>query len=99
MGFTLVEETFPGGMGGGAFVQNPLSTPVLFGTWQRIDMTLTLASPPRLVLAVDGKVAFDALADAFYRPGTVSVNAGVHYTSTPSGPLSLRVDDLYVDLK
>jgi hypothetical protein len=50
-------------------------------------------------LTVDGKTAFDDVADPFYRPGQTGVTAGIHYTNTPSGPLSLRVDDLTVDLQ
>jgi hypothetical protein len=99
-GVMLVEETFPGGSNaGGSFVPNTLSVPIVFGTWQRIDMTLTLVAPARLVLAVDGKTAFDGAAVPFYRPGVVAVGAGIHYTDTPSGPLALHVDDLYLDLK
>ena len=99
-GVRLVEETFPGGSGaGGSFVANALSVPIVFGTWQRIEMTLTLVAPARLVLTVDGKTAFDGAADPFYRPGGIAVGAGIHYTDTPSGPLALHVDDLYLDLK
>jgi hypothetical protein len=99
-GVRLVEETFPAGSNaGGAFVQNTLAVPIVFGTWQRIDMTLVLTAPPRISLHVDGMVAFDGAADPFYRPGVAGVSAGIHYTDTPSGPLSARVDDLYVDLK
>lgn len=99
-GVQLVEETFPADAGATtAFIQNKLSAPIVFGRWQRIVMTLSLASPPHLFVSVDGKVAFDDAADSSYRPGKVSLSAGIHYTQTPSGPLAVRVDDLAVDLQ
>ena len=99
-GTVLVEETFPNSPGTmNTFTQKTLSEPIVFGVWQRVQMTLKLSSPTRVTLTVDGKTSFDDVADPFYRPGKVGVVAGVHYTSTPSGPLSLRVDDLTVDLQ
>lgn len=99
-GVILVEQTFPGGAGGaGNFVQNPLTTPIVFGKWQRIEMTLTLTTPTSILLTVDGAVAFNGVADAAFKPGSITVNNGIHYTDTPSGPLSLHIDDLFLDLK
>ncbi len=99
-GVLLVQQTFPAGVGGnGNFVQSPLATPIVFGKWQRIEMTLTLTAPTRVMLTVDGVVAFNGAADPAYKPGQVSVAGGIHYAITPSGPLALRVDDLFVDLE
>ncbi|MEA2746686.1 MAG: hypothetical protein QOI41_829 [Myxococcales bacterium] len=99
-GVILVEQTFPnGGTGGGNFVQNPLTVPIVFGKWQRIEMTVTLTAPASILLTVDGVVAFNGVADPAYKPGQVVVDNGIHYTNTPSGPLSVHIDDLFVDLK
>lgn len=98
-GVILVEQTFPGDGGSGNFVQHPLATPIHFGVWQRIEMTVTLTAPASILLTVDGAVAFNGVADPAYKPGQVSVGSGIHYTITPSGPLSLHLDDLFVDLK
>jgi hypothetical protein len=99
-GVVLVEQTFPAGAGaGGNFVQNTLSKPIVFGQWQRIEMTVTLAAPASVLLTVDGTVAFSGAADPAYRPGQVSVAGGIHYTVTPSGPLALHIDDLSIDLE
>jgi hypothetical protein len=99
-GVSLVEQTFPAGAAAtGTFVQSSLTEPILFGAWQRVRMTLKLSAPTHVSLAIDGKAAFDGAPDALYRPGTAGVSAGIHYSDTPSGPLSVHVDDLYVDLK
>lgn len=97
---TLVEQTFPGGNGGaGVFVLHPLAETIPFGEWKRLELVIKLSAPPRLKLSVGGKVAFDGPADGFYRRGAPTLTAGVHYTNAPSGPLSVRVDDLTVDVK
>jgi hypothetical protein len=99
-GVNLVEQTFPGGGAAtGNFVQNTLTMPIIFGKWQRIEMTLTLTTPTSILLTIDGAVAFNGVADPAFKPGSVTVNNGIHYTNTPSGPLSLHIDDLFVDLK
>lgn len=99
-GITLVEQTFPGGgSAGSVFREHPLDVPIRFGSWQRVTLTETLSAPPHLRLTVDGKVAFDGAADPFFRRGTPSVSAGIHYSDAPSGPLSVRVDDLFVTVK
>jgi hypothetical protein len=99
-GVILVEQTFPAGVGaGGNFVQNTLTTPIAFGKWQRIEMTLTLTAPASILLTVDGAVAFNGAADPAFKPGQVSLAGGIHYTDTPSGPLALHIDDLFLDLE
>jgi hypothetical protein len=100
-GISLVEQTFPGGAGaGGAFAEHSLAAaPIVPGTWQRVDLLLKLSSPATLRLVVDGVVAHEGTPNAFCRPGTVTLSAGVHYSDAPSGPLSARVDDLYVVAK
>lgn len=100
-GVKLVEQTFPGGgVGTGSiFKEHALTPAISFGSWQRIELTATLFKPPRLRLTIDGKVAFEGPADPFFRPGKPSVSAGIHYANGPSGPLSVRVDDLFLTLK
>lgn len=98
---TLVEQTFPGGNGAaGGFTIHPLTAaPIVPGTWQRVDLILKLSPPKRLKMVVGGVTAYEGTPDPFFRPGNVSVSAGVHYADAPSGPLSARVDDLYVIAK
>jgi hypothetical protein len=99
-GVILIEQTFPGGAGaGGSFVQNTLTAPIVFGKWQRVEMTLTLTTPASILLTVDGAVAFDGAADPAFKPGLITVDNGIHYTNTPSGPLALHVDDLFLRLE
>ena len=94
-------EAGPPGPFCAAIVPKPCSSPSPRSVRAGFSSTRTCSSPrpARLVLGVDGKTAFDGVADPFYRPGVVAVGAGIHYTDTPSGPLALHVDDLYLDSK
>ena len=99
-GVTLVEQTYPSGRGtGGVFAPHLLAKPIAYGTWLRIDMLVKTTKPTRLRLLVDGAAAYDGVADPFLRPGLFVVSGGIQNTNQPSGPLSVRVDDLYVDAK
>lgn len=99
-GIVLAEQTFPGGgAAGGVFLQHPLAQGLPFNVWTRVELLLRTTAPKRLLLKVGGEVAFDAAPDAFLRPGTIDLSAGIHYTAPPTGPLSVRVDDLVVDAK
>ncbi len=96
---TFVEQTFPQGAAAmGVFMEHPLAHPVVFGTWQRITVTMTLGASPRHTVTIDGMVAYDAAADPFFRAGKPQIAGGIDYSDAPTGPLSLRVDDLYVSL-
>ena len=96
----FVEQTFPlDASTMGDFAEHPLAVPIVFGTWQRITVTMTLGASPRHTVTIDGAIAYDAPADPFFRAGMPEVAAGIDYSAAPTGPLSLRVDDLYVDLK
>lgn len=97
-GISLVEHMFPTSPPN-KFIEHALLEPISFGAWHRIEMTATLSAPPHLRLRVDGKLAFDGAADPFFRRGQPTLNAGVHYTDSPSGPLALRIDDVAVTLK
>jgi hypothetical protein len=99
-GITFVEQTFPAGAGaGGSFALHPLAEPLSFGTWQRVDVVLTLAPAPHVKVTVDGKLGYEGTPDPFFRRGSPSVSGGVNYSFAPGGPLSVHVDDVYVDTK
>jgi hypothetical protein len=94
---SFVEQTFPQDASTmSVFIEHPLAHPVLFGTWQRITVTTTLGASPRHTVSIDGVVAYDAPADPFFRTGLPEIVAGIDYSVAPTGPLSVRVDDLYV---
>jgi hypothetical protein len=98
-GVTFVEQTFPQDASTmSEFLEHALAHPIVFGTWQRVTVTTTLGASPRHTGTIDGAVAYDAPADPFFRTGRPQIAGGIDYSGAPTGPLSLRVDDLYVSL-
>jgi hypothetical protein len=99
-GITFVEQTFPQSAGAnGSFNLRDLAAPVSFGSWHRVHVVLTLAPAPRVKVTVDGNLGYEGTADPFFRRGVATISAGVNYSFAPGGPLSVHVDDVYVDTK
>lgn len=98
-GITIVEQSYPGGGGGGIFDEHSLSPAVVFGTRQRIEIETKLAAPPQLTVRVDGAIAYLGAANAALKPGLATAAVGIHYGERPGGPLSVHVDDVAVYVK
>jgi hypothetical protein len=99
-GVGLAHQTFPNGAtAGGTYREEPLEAAFPFGAQQSVELHVELAAPPRMTLKLGGKVAFDGSLATLFRPGVVTVAAGLNYTEAPAGPLSIRIDDVVVDVK
>lgn len=82
------------------FEQAPLSTIIPTGRWVRLVRHLDLRAPPKETLSVDGI----AVATLDLRPevepvSRFRVHLGFYYTSGPSDPFSVYIDDVVVDGK
>jgi hypothetical protein len=94
----FVEQTFPEG-GPSTYEDHPLTVPITFGSDHRVEIVAKLTAPPRSTVFVDGKVAWDADAPAFFRPGRAQIAAGLIDVFSPAGPDALHIDDVVVDLE
>jgi hypothetical protein len=98
-GVSIVDQTFPADASATSeFHEHPLDPPVTAGAPHDLVVDAALTSPARLTVTVDGATSFDGAISTEIDDADLTLSAGIHYATPTSGPLSLRVDDLAVDL-
>ena len=97
-GLSLGQQTFVSGGSSVDYREDPIAG-YAFGAMHGMEVHLALSAPPRVTVKVDGAVALDAPLFARFRPAEPIFSAGLHYAEPPAGPLSLRIDDVVIDLR
>jgi hypothetical protein len=94
------EEEIPGDAGV-TYTHYPLSQQPVVGSWSHLALDVDFVAVTAKV-TVDGAVAYAGALDPGYTAGTVTLNLGTGYYTSPGtqvGPAAARFDNVVLDVK
>lgn len=95
-GFKAAEQIFPNG-NAGTFTPHEFKRVPQLGqkTHVRFELSLSTTSSS-VIISFDGDTVYSGTLNAFFRPGTFEVNAGVDYAAGKTSGLEFTVDNVVV---
>jgi hypothetical protein len=76
-----------------------LSVPLSTGRWTRVEIELVLEGAPRASARFDGETTFDTFLTGTWTPGPLAALVGVVFAEPPTAALTVRYDDVTVDVR
>jgi hypothetical protein len=75
-----------------------LGSTMTFDTWRRVAIDIDVATAHAVTVSIDGiQILNQPLEPELYFPGALEVRPGIGYIDTPSGPWSMRWDNVTID--
>lgn len=93
----LYEQWFPTGSSPPA-THHDFSAPLTTGVWHDVKLHVRSAAPQHATVTVDGAVVVDTALATTLVPAALHAYAGIRYSKIPTGPLSVRLDDVALDV-